>query len=150
MTVREKIQSMLIEALKAKQETRVLVLRGISSALQNKEIECKGAGKELQESDVLDVLKKEYKKRTDAISLYTQGGRADLAQKESVEADIIKEFLPRMLEESEVRTLVDEILLAHPGATQKDMGMLIKEVGIKAQGSADGSLIAKLVKERLV
>ena len=150
MTLREKIQSMLIEALKAKQETRVLVLRGISSALQNKEIECKGAGKELQESDVLDVLKKEYKKRLDAISLYTQGGRTDLAQKESVEAEIIKEFLPRMLEESEVRALVDEILLAHPGATQKDMGMLIKEVGVKAQGSADGSLVAKFVKERLV
>ncbi len=150
MMLREKIQSTLIEALKAKQEVRVLVLRGITSAIQNKEIECKGVGKELQESDVLDVLKKEYKKRTDAISLYTQGGRADLAQKELVEAEIIKEFLPRMLEESEVRALVDEILLAHPGATQKDMGALIKEVGIKAQGSADGSLIAKLVKERLV
>ncbi len=150
MMLREKIQSTLIEALKAKQEVRVLVLRGITSAIQNKEIECKGAGKELQESDILDVLKKEYKKRTDAITLYTQGGRADLAQKELTEGDIIKEFLPRMLEESEVRALVEQVFTTHPEATQKDMGMLIKEVSAQAQGSADGSLIAKLVKERLV
>jgi len=147
--LREKIQSLLIEALKAKQEVRILVLRGISSALQNKEIECKGGGRELQESDILDVLKKEYKKRMDAITLYTQGSRSDLAQKESIEAEVIKEFLPRMLEEAEVCALVEEIISTHPGATQKDMGMIIKEVNVKAQGSADGSLVAKLVKEKL-
>lgn len=150
MNLRETLQSSLIQALKEKNEVRVLVLRGISSAMQNKEIELKGNGKELQDSDILDVLKKEYKKRIDAIALYTQGGRDDLAQKESAEAEIIKEFLPRMLEESEVRALVETVIATHPGATQKDMGIIIKEVGIKAQGSADGSLIARLVKEKLV
>lgn len=149
MILREQIQQSLIAALKEKNEVRVLVLRGITSAVQNKEIELKGSGKELQESDILEVLKREYKKRTDAISLYTQGGRSDLVQKESAEADIIKEFLPRMLEESEVRAIVEEIISAHPGATQKDMGVIIKEVGAKTQGAADGSMVAKLVKEKL-
>lgn len=147
--LREQIQKLLITALKEKNEVRVLVLRGITSALQNKEIELKGGGKDLQESDILEVLKKEYKKRADAIALYTQGGRSDLAEKESAEAEIVKEFLPRMLGESEVRAIVEEIISAHQGATQKDMGIIIKEVGVKTQGAADGSMVAKLVKEKL-
>ncbi len=148
--VREQIQQSLIAALKEKNEARVLTLRGITSALQNKEIELKGSGKDMQESDVLDVLKKELKKRMDAAQLYTQGGRDDLGQKELAEADIIKEFLPRMLEEEEVRALVDGVMALHAGATQKEMGMIIKEVSAKANGAADGSLIARLVKEKLV
>ncbi|MCL5012242.1 MAG: GatB/YqeY domain-containing protein [Patescibacteria group bacterium] len=147
--LREQIQQSLIAALKEKNEARVLTLRGITSALQNKEIELKGSGKDMQESDVLDVLKKELKKRMDAAQLYTQGGRDDLGQKELAEADIIKEFLPRMLEEEEVRALVDGVMASHAGATQKEMGMIIKEVSAKANGAADGSLIARLVKERL-
>ncbi len=147
--LREQIQQSLIAALKEKNEARVLTLRGITSALQNKEIELKGSGKDMQESDVLDVLKKELKKRMDAAQLYTQGGRDDLGQKELAEADIIKEFLPRMLEEEEVRALVDGVMALHAGATQKEIGMIIKEVSAKANGAADGSLIARLVKERL-
>ncbi len=147
--LREQIQQLLIAALKEKNEARVLTLRGITSALQNKEIELKGSGKDMQESDVLDVLKKELKKRMDAAQLYTQGGRDDLGQKELAEADIIKEFLPRMLEEEEVRALVDGVMALHAGATQKEIGMIIKEVSAKANGAADGSLIARLVKERL-
>ncbi len=147
--LREQIQQSLIAALKEKNEARVLTLRGITSALQNKEIELKGSGKDMQESDALDVLKKELKKRMDAAQLYTQGGRDDLGQKELAEADIIKEFLPRMLEEEEVRALVDGVMALHAGATQKEIGMIIKEVSAKANGAADGSLIARLVKERL-
>lgn len=149
MNLREELQIALIAALKEKNEARVLTLRGILSALQNKEIELKGMGKEMQETDVLDALKKELKKRNDAAQLYTQGGRNDLAQKEQAEGEIIKEFLPRMLEETQVRALVDEVMVLHPGATQKDMGSIIKEVSTKANGAADGSLIARLVKEKL-
>lgn len=149
MSLREKLQTALITALKEKDEARALVVRGISSALQNKEIELKGIEKEMQESDMLDVLKKELKKRNDAAQLYIQGGRNDLAQKELAEGEIIKEFLPRMLEEAEVRALVEEIMALHAGATQKEMGIIIKEVSAKANGAVDGSLVARLVKEKL-
>jgi hypothetical protein len=149
MSLIEKIQQSLVESLKAKNEPRVLTLRGLSAAIHNKEIELKGSGKELQENDVFDVLKKELKKRVEAAQLYIEGNRPELATKESAEGKIIKEFLPRMLEESEVQALVDEVMQSHQGATQKDMGNIIKEVGAKANGSVDGSLVARLVKEKL-
>lgn len=150
MDILKKIQQSLIEAVKAKNEPRVLTLRGLSAAIHNKEIELKGFGKEVQEIDVLDVLRKELKKRVEASQLYMTGNRPELATKENTEGEIIKEFLPRILSEDEVRTLVDEVMRTHPGATQKDMGIIIKEVNAKANGAADGSIIAKLVKEKLI
>lgn len=148
MDILTKIQKSLTESLKAKNEPRVLVLRGLTAAIHNKEIELKGSGKELCESDVLDVLRKELKKRVEAAQLYMQGNRPELAEKENAEGEIIKEFLPRMLEEHEVRALVDEVMRLHPDATQKDIGIIIKEVNAQANGAADGSMIARLVKEK--
>jgi len=148
--LRDQIQQSLISALKEKNERRVLTLRGITASLQNKEIELKGEGKELAESDVLEVLKKELKKRMDAKQMFIDGGRGELAQKEEAEAVIIREFLPQMLSEDQVRALVDEIMAQYQSPTIKDMGGIVKAIVEKAGGTADGGMVARLVKEKLL
>jgi hypothetical protein len=150
MTLREKIQQSLISALKEKNEMRVLTLRGIISAINNKEIELKGAGKELAESDVLDTLKKELKKRNDAAQMFLDGNRAELAGKEKEESVIIQEFLPQMLSEDETQKLIAEVLGGYQNPTLKDMGGIVKAVMEKAKGAADGGMVARLVKEKLL
>jgi len=150
MTLREKIQQSLISALKEKNEMRVLTLRGIISAINNKEIELKGAGKELAESDVLDTLKKELKKRNDAAQMFLDGNRAELAGKEKEESVIIQEFLPQMLSEDKTQKLITEVLGGYQNPTLKDMGGIVKAVMGKAEGAADGGMVARLVKEKLL
>ncbi len=143
----EKINSELKEALKAKDEKKSGVLRMIISALRNKEIEKKGAGKDpvLTEDEVLDLVKKEAKKRKEAIALYEQGDRADLADIEKAELVIIGSYLPAELSREEIEKVVLDI--KNGGVTE--FNVLIKEAMARLKGQADGKLVAEVVKSAL-
>ncbi len=143
----EKINSELKEALKAKDEKKSGVLRMIISVLRNKEIEKKGAGKDsvLTEEEVLELVKREGKKRKEAIVLYEQGGRADLADGEKAELEIIKGYLPAELSREEIEKVVLEI--KNTGVTE--FNVLIKEAMARLKGQADGKLVSEVVKSIL-
>lgn len=143
----EKINSELKEALKAKDEKKSGLLRMIISVLRNKEIEKKGAGKDpvLTEDEVLDLVKREAKKRKEAITLYEQGGRADLADIEKAELELIQVYLPAELSREEIEKVVLEI--KNSGVTE--FNVLIKEAMARLKGQADGKLVSEVVRSVL-
>ena len=103
----------------------------------------------LSDEQMIDVVSSESKKRKDAIALYQQGNRPELAEKEQKEIDILKKYLPEQLSEEELRNLVAEAV-AKTGAREiKDMGKVMADLNPKIKGKADGREASNMVKELL-
>lgn len=142
----EKIKEDLTIALKEKKEINISVLRMAISAILNKEIEKRGTSEEgkMTDEEVQAVIFSEIKKRRDSVESFEKGGRNDLAEKEKEEIDILMSYMPKEMTEEEIRKIVKEIVKNH-----KDIGSVMKEVVPKTKGRADGSLVARIVKEEL-
>ncbi len=135
----EKIKSDLKEAMKSKDALRLSVLRMVISVVNSKVVE-------LNDGDVLEILNKEAKKRKEAIILFLEGGREDLASKEEAELKILGVYLPAQMNEEEIKKVVENIL----SSTQnKEFGPIMKEVMKELKGRADAGLITKILKELL-
>jgi len=133
-----------ISAMKAKDESRVSVLRMLKSALQNSAILQK---KELTDEDVIKTIQKEIKQRTDSIATYDAGGRTELATKEKAEINILINYLPKQLSSEELTEAV-KLAISETGATSiKDMGKVMAHLTSKIAGRADGKQISGEVKE---
>jgi len=151
MPTQETIRKEYAEALKARTMSVVETLRLLLAALKNREIEKRGKTgiSELSEEEVVEVVTREVKKRREAIELYTQGNRADLAQKEKDELVIIEKFLPPQMDEAEVRVIVKKQIemLGNPPASDfgKVMGVVMKDL----KGKVDGTVVTKVIKELL-
>ncbi|MFA5021706.1 MAG: GatB/YqeY domain-containing protein [Patescibacteria group bacterium] len=147
MDVLTQLEQDFNQAFKAKNELVVLVLRQLKSAVTNAEI-AKNRQK-LTEPEVIKLLRSEIKKRKDAIALYVQGGRQELADKESKEIEIISKYLPAEIEPEVIRQKIAEIIkkvgALGPQDTGKVMGLVMKELA----GQADGNVVSQLVKEEL-
>jgi len=148
MTLKEKIQENLKEALRGGREEEVSVLRMVSSAIANFEIEKRGKGgdREATEEEVEVVLQKELKKRNESFRAYQDAGRNDLADKEQMEAKIIEKYLPEALSKEELEKIVDEVL---EGGVEKDFGKIMREVMAKTKGRADGKEVGEIVKSKI-
>lgn len=146
MSLLETIEKDFIEAYKAKDEKAKSLLGMIKSALKNKEIEIQ---KSLEESDVVDVLTKEVKKRKDSATAYEQGGRPELAEQENSEVAMLAKYLPEQLSEEAVSDIVKSTITELGATTMADMGKVIGAVVGKTKGQADGGLVSKIVKEEL-
>lgn len=144
MSIIKQIDQDLITAQKAKDEVVVLTLRMVKSAFKNQAIELRKP--ELLETEAILILRRELKKRLDSIQAFNNGGRSELAAQEQVECEIIKKYLPAELSENDVIKAIDEVLAT--GAN--NFGQVMKEVMQKLQGQADGQLVQRLVKEKLV
>ncbi|MDD2274208.1 MAG: GatB/YqeY domain-containing protein [Candidatus Pacebacteria bacterium] len=142
----ERIKEDLSIALKQKKEPNISVLRMVISAVLNKEIERRGTSEDpkLNDEELEAVIFSEIKKRRDSVESFEKGGRADLVAKEKAEIDILMGYMPEEMTEEEIRKIVKEIIKNH-----KDVGSVMKEVVPKTKGRADGSLVAKIVKEEL-
>lgn len=143
MSLEQKIDNDLKAALKAKEETKVATLRLLRSALKNIAIEKRQS--ELNDQDVLVIIRKELKKRQDSMEAYQKANRQDLFIKEQQEADILDKYLPALLSEEDTKKIINEVF--DSGINQ--FGPLMKEVMTRAQGLADGNLVQRLVKEKL-
>jgi uncharacterized protein len=149
MTLQEKIDSDLKEAMKAKEAERLSVLRMVKSAMMNAAIEKHGAGGKLADSDAIVVLRKQVKQRQDAVDGFEKGGRPELAEKEQREIGILSEYLPQPLTPEEVASIV-QAAIAETGASSKaQMGRVIKIVNEKAAGRADGRTLSEAVQKAL-
>ena len=147
MTLQEKIQSHLTDAMRSKDQLRLSVLRMMKSAVKNKEIE---KMKALEESELLAVLITLVKQRKDSVEQFRRGGRQELADKEEAEIKIIEEYLPAAASAEDIRRAVDEAVQETGAGSIKDMGKVMKATLARLAGkSADGARVSQFVKERL-
>ena len=140
--LKPKIQSDLIEARKARDRLRTVVLTTLLSEIRNREIEERG---ELDHADVEAVVSRAIKQRRDASSQMRDGGRPELADKEDAEAEILQAYLPPQLSEEEVRTIVQSAIAG--GADQ--LGALMGQVMPQIRGRFDGKEANRIVREEL-
>src|SRR5262245_59417788 len=147
MTVPEKIQMQMTEAMRNKDQLRLSVLRMMKSAIKNKEIE---KMKPLDDGEALSVLNTLVKQRKDAVDQYQKGGREELAQKEEAEIKIIEEYLPAAASDDDIRKAIEDAMQETGASTIKDMGKVMKAALARLAGrNADGSRVSQMVKDKL-
>lgn len=146
MTIQERIDADIKEAMRAKAAEKLAALRMVKSALMNAVIEKHGAGGKLSDLDSLAVIRKQVKQRRESIEGFAKGGRSDLAAKESKEIEYLTEYLPAPLKESEIQQLVKEAI-QEVGATSKaQMAAVMKVATEKAAGRVDGKTLSLAVQ----
>jgi uncharacterized protein len=145
-TIEQRIKDDGIQALKAGDKRRREALSSFVAALKKERIDSR---KQPAEADELLVLKRERKRRAEAIELYDQANRTDLADQERYEEELLASYMPEELDEAELRRLVDEAVTDTGAASPKEMGQVMKALMPKVAGRADGKLLSTLVRERL-
>jgi uncharacterized protein YqeY len=147
MTLQERIDSDLKDAMRAKEAGKLSVLRGLKSAMKYAAIEKADAG--LDDAAATQVIRKQVKQRQDSIESFEKGGRPELAAKEKEELEILNAYLPKGLSAEELSALVRETI-AEVGATSKaQMGAVMKALQAKAAGRADGKALSAEVQKQL-
>jgi len=142
-----KIKDNLKAALLAKEELVLSVLRMLLSSIRNKEISLrKGGEAELDDEQILAVIKTEVKKRKDSIESYIVGGRDDLAKKEKDEMAILEKYLPAQMDDEELEKIIKEVVAT---SEDKNFGKIMGEAMAKTKGLADGERVSVLVKKAL-
>jgi len=147
VTIIEKLNSDLKEALKSKDSLRLSVIRLIKASLKNKQIE---KMKELTEDDIVSVLLSHSKQRKESITQFTLASRLDLAEKEKKELEIIEQYLPKKLSAEEVDEIIISSLKEATITSLKDIGLAMKIIMPKIRGSADGKYVNQRVREILL
>ena len=136
-------------AMKAKDTVALNALRALKSALTNAAIEKGGLGTELDEPEVLAVIRKQLKQRIDSCEQFEKGGRAELAANEKAGIEILSRYLPAALTEEQLAAIIDQAV-SETGATGKaDMGKVMKRAQELADGRADGKMLSASVMKRL-
>jgi uncharacterized protein YqeY len=149
MTVIERVDSDLKEAMRAKDTTRLGVLRMLKSAFKYAAIAKSGAEAELNDAEVAQVIRKQAKQRQDSIESFEKGGRAELAEKEREELSILNAYLPQQMNADELEKVVRETI-AEVGATSKaQMGAVMKALQAKVAGRVDGKSLSAEVQKQL-
>ncbi len=147
---KERLRQALTDSMKARDALRSSTLRMALAAISNAEVAGKQA-KELTDDEVIDVLAKEAKKRREAADAYATAGRAEQAEKEQAEGEILAEFLPAPLSPEEIQRLVadtiDDLGVAEEG--MKAMGRVMGAVTPRTKGRADGKDVSAEVRRQL-
>ena len=149
MTLQQRVDSDLKEAMRAKDATKLSVLRMLKSALKYAAIAKSGTETELSDAEAVQVIRKQAKQRQDSIESFEKGGRAELADKEKEELVILNAYLPQGMSQDELAKIVRETI-AELGATSKaQMGAVMKALQAKAAGRADGKTLSAEVQKQL-
>ena len=147
--MRDQFTSALKEAMKAGERRRVDTIRLINAALKDKDIEARGTGKNVSDDDILALLQKMVKSRTESLEIYDKAGREDLAAVEREEIAVIRTFLPQEMDAAETEAAI-AAAIAETGATSvKDMGKVIGALRGKYAGRMDFGRASGLVKAKL-
>lgn len=150
MSLKKQLLADLTAAMKAKEADKLTVLRSLKTEIQKVEIaQRKGNDVELTDEEVLGVLTKAAKQRKDSIEQFEAASRNDLADKEKFELGIIESYLPKQMSESEIRSLVEEIISKTGASSPSDMGKVMGTLMPKVKGKADGSIVNRIVRELL-
>ena len=145
-TLKQRIQQDVIQAMKQGEKEKLTTLRMLAAAIKQIEIDERI---ELEDARVIAVIQKMIKQRQEAFKQYQDANRPELAEKEQKEIVIIEPYLPQMLSEAELNTLIQEAIEASDASSMKDMGKVIGFVKSKAKGCADMAMVSKIVKQKL-
>jgi hypothetical protein len=146
MSIVDRIEQDMKEALKAGDKLKVTVLRGLKSDIKYKQI---AVGDTLSDEQCTEVLSSNAKKRRESIDQFQKAGRDDLTRKEQAELDIIRNYLPKQLTEDQIKQLITEAIAEAGAESPKDMGNVMKILMPKIKGQADGKLVNRMVSEAL-
>jgi uncharacterized protein YqeY len=146
MSLEEKLLEEMKQAMKTNDKIRLSTIRMIRSSSKNKEIELR---RKLEDEDILKVIQGMVRKGEESIEQFQAGGRNDLVEKEKMEIEILKSFLPQPIPQEEIIKIIDETIQETQSSSLKDLGKVMKAVMPRLAGKADGKVINQLVKERL-
>ena len=150
MALRDTIDEALKNALKAKAADQVSALRMVRAAIQQRDIENRGAGKPAASDDeILQVLAKMVKQREESAAAFEAGARPELAAKERGEIATIRGFMPRQMDEAEIRAAARAAVDETGAASMKDMGKVIAKLREKHAGQMDFGKASAIVKDLL-
>ncbi|WP_373055471.1 GatB/YqeY domain-containing protein [Zunongwangia sp. H14] len=148
MNLQEKVMAEMKAAMKAKDSTKLEALRAVKSAilLANTESSSKDG---LSEDEEMKLLQKLVKQRKESAAIYREQGRADLAEPEEKQSEVIESFLPEQMTEAEIEAKVDEVIAKTGASGMQDMGKVMGAVTAELAGRADGKTISSIVKRKL-
>ena len=148
MSLKEKLQNDLTAAMRARDEIKSSTIRMILTSIKNEEVSGREA-RDLSDAEVITVLSREAKKRREAAEAFDQAGAKDRADQERAEGEIIAEYLPAQLSESEIKELIAAAIAETGANSPAQMGLVMKSLQPKTAGKADGGLVSSLVKAAL-
>ena len=148
MSLKEKLQSDLTAAMRARDEVKSSTIRMVLTAIKNEEVSGKEA-RDLTDAEIITVLSREAKKRREAAEAFEQAGAADRAAAEKAEGVVISEYLPKQLSETEIKELIAAAIAETGASGPAQMGLVMKSLQPKIAGKADGGLVSSLVKAAL-
>jgi uncharacterized protein len=149
MTLQERVDSDLKEAMRAKDATKLSVLRMLKSALKYAAIAKSGAEAELSDADTAQVIRKQARQRQDSIESFEKGGRAELAEKEKEELAILNGYLPKPMSADEISKIVRETIAEASATSRVQMGVVMKALQAKVAGLVDGKALSAEVQKQL-
>ena len=147
MTLEQKIGKDLVVAMKAKDEVALRGIRAVKSALLLAKTD--GSGQEIDEAKEVQILQKLVKSRQDSYDIYMKNGRDELAKIEQEEIEVIRKYLPKMMEGAELEAVIREIIQTLGATSAKDMGKVMGAANKQLAGKAEGKMIADMVKSLL-
>ena len=148
MSLKEKLQNDLTDAMRARDEVRSSTIRMVLTAIKNEEVSGKEA-RDLSDAEVITVLSREAKKRREAAEAFDQAGAKDRADAERAEGVVIADYLPKQLSEAEIKELIANAMAETGANSPAQMGLVMKSLQPKIAGKADGGTVSALVKAAL-
>jgi uncharacterized protein YqeY len=150
--MREQLNSELKKSIINKDLVATKTIRLIIAAIKDRDIVVRTEGNQngISESDIISLLKKMQKQREESIQLYTKGNRMDLVQSEEDEIKIIKQFLPKQMNDDEIKNLVEEAIKINDAKSIRDMGKVMSHLKEKYSSNMDFSKASKFLKEILI
>jgi len=146
MTLADRLNDDMKQALKSGEKFRLQTIRMVRASIKNQEIELR---RPLDENETLNILSRELKQRRDSQLDFEKGGREDLVSNVKAEIEIISEYLPRQLTEEEIKAIVVQTMQETGASSKADLGKLMGALMPKVRGVADGKLVNAIVQQSL-
>jgi uncharacterized protein YqeY len=148
MGLKERLQGDLTESIRSRDELRSGTIRMVLTAITNEEVSGKSA-RVLTDAEIITVLSREAKKRREASEAYEAAARPDRAAAEKLEGEVIAQYLPAQLSESEIKEMIAAAIAESGAAGPASMGLVMKIISPRIAGKADGGTVSALVKAAL-
>ena len=149
MTISEQVEKDYLAAYKAKETTKLNTLRILKTAAKNRQVELMQSLQALADDEYLNIILRQAKQRQESIDLYVTASRHDLAEIEKAELEILREYLPKQLSESEITAIIEKACAPHLTDGMKAMGKVIQGIMNDYKGQVDGKAVSEAVKARL-
>ena len=146
MSLAERLREDVKQAMRAGEKARLTTLRMVMAAIKQREVDERVT---LDEAQITQVIQKMIRQRQDSLSQFEAGGRADLAEKERAEVELLQGYLPQPLSEDQLAAVIDAAIAATGASSPRDMSKVMAEVKARTQGRADLSAVSARVRARL-